>query len=78
MILDALVNIVLTLVNAVLLVFPTWTPPPSPGLTALAAANIVIPFDTFVTLFGASIAFTLASLAVWAVNWVLNKVRGSG
>jgi hypothetical protein len=78
MVVDALVNIVILLINALFLLFPTWSPPPSPGLTAFAASNIIIPWDTFITLFGVTIAFTLASLTLWGVNWVFNKLRGSG
>jgi hypothetical protein len=75
---DALVNIVLTIVDIVMAFFVPWTPPDGPGLSVLAAANVVLPLDTLATLFGVTLAFTLAALAVWGVMKVVNLVRGSG
>lgn len=79
MLLTALLAIVVTLAKAGLALFPTWRPPTnSPGWTALSAANIVLPLDTWSMLMGLTLGAMLAGLVVWVVKLVLNLIRGSG
>jgi len=78
MITDALLEIVFGIVAGIALLFPTYSPPPGPGLTMFAAANIVLPLSTIATLFGWSLAAMIASGTIWLVMKVVNVVRGSG
>jgi hypothetical protein len=78
MVVDALVNIILAIVDIVMAFFVPWTPPDGPALSVLSAANVVLPLDTLANLFGVTLAFSLAALGVWGVMKVVNLVRGSG
>lgn len=79
MLVELLAALLNGIVMAALLLFPNYTPPTgSPGFTALSAANIVLPLDTWAMLSGATIAIMGAGLLVWVVMKAVNLVRGSG
>jgi hypothetical protein len=76
MITDAILDILFTAFNALFALFPSYTLPQSPGLSMLAAANIVLPIDTFVTLMTGSIAFVFVGLGVWLIDRLIRLIRG--
>lgn len=79
MILKALWAICKAVIMAALFMFPTWEPPTnSAAWTALSAANIVLPLDTWSMLMGATVAVMGAGLLVWVIKLAVNLVRGSG
>lgn len=79
MIIAGLLKLLNVIVLAALFLFPNYEiPTGSPGFTALSAANIVLPLDTWATLSGATIAVMGAGLLVWVVMKAVNLVRGSG
>lgn len=79
MILGALIKILVSLVSFVLALFPTYEPPKdTPQWSALSAANIVLPLDTWAMLSGATIAIMGLTLLVWGAMKIFNMVRGAG
>lgn len=79
MIITGLLKLLNVIVVAALALFPTYEPPTgSPGFTALSAANIVLPLDTWAMLSGATVAVMSSGLLVWVVMKAINIVRGSG
>lgn len=79
MILGGLAKILNGIVMAALMLFPNWEPPQgSPEWSALSAANIVLPLDTWAMLSGATVAAMGASLLVWVIMKALNLIRGAG
>ncbi|MFC6593089.1 hypothetical protein ACFP81_14545 [Deinococcus lacus] len=79
MILSALIEVVNLLIMAALMLFPEWEPPvDSPSWTALSAANIVLPLDTWSMLMGVTIGVMGAALGVWVIKLAVNLIRGSG
>lgn len=79
MILGGLAKILNLLLLGGLALFPNWEPPKgSPQWSALSAANIVLPLDTWAMLSGATVAAMGASLLVWVIMKALNLVRGAG
>lgn len=78
MISDALLDVLFVLVSGVVGLFPTWSLPNGPGLSVLATANIVIPFDVLFFWIGVTIAFGVVGLTYWGIMVVVNIIRGSG
>lgn len=79
MIIGGLLQLLNIIVLAAVSLFPTYQPPiSSPSFTALSAANIVLPLDTWAMLSGATVAVMTAGLLFWVVMKALNLVRGSG
>lgn len=79
MIITGLLKLLNLIVIAALALFPTYEPPKNtPAWTALSAANIVLPLDTWAMLSGATVAVMGAGLLVWVVMKAINLVRGSG
>lgn len=79
MILSGLAALLKGIVFVALAFFPSWTiPTGSPGFAALAAANIVIPLDTWAMLAGATITAMGAAGLVWVIKTAFNAIRGSG
>lgn len=79
MLLGGLLKILNGLVVVALALFPTWEPPrSSPGWTALSAANIVLPLDTWAMLSGLTVTVMGMGLTIWAVKTVFNAIRGAG
>lgn len=79
MIIGGLLKLLNIIVVAALAGFPNWEPPTnSPAWSALSAANIVLPLDTWATLSGATVAVMGISLSIWVIMKAVNLVRGSG
>ena len=78
MITDAILDVLFGVVNGIISLFPTFSIPPGPGFSALAAASIIIPFDTFAFWLGVTIAVGAVALAYKAIMVVINLIRGSG
>jgi hypothetical protein len=78
MISDAILDVLFAVVSGVVGLFPTWQLPNGPGLTVLAAANVVIPFDVLFFWLGVTIAFGIVGLVYWGIMVVVNLIRGSG
>lgn len=79
MLITGLLKLLNVLVVVVLAAFPNWSPPTgSPGFTALSAANIVLPLDTWAMLSGATVAVMASALTIWVVMKAFNAIRGSG
>lgn len=79
MILGGLIKILQEMISTFLLLFPIWEPPRmSPQWSALSAANIVLPLDTWAMLSGLTVGVMGVGLTVWALKMAFNMVRGSG
>lgn len=79
MILGGLFELLKALIMAALALFPSWEPPKNtPSWSALSAANIVLPLDTWAMLSGLTVAVMGTALVVWAVMKAVNLIRGSG
>jgi len=85
MILDLLLNILYYLLSAVLIIFPNYNGLPTQIISALDTvqiylqkANSFLPMDTLMIILGLIFTFEAAILTFKLVNYVLNKVRGSG
>lgn len=78
MISDAVLDVLFAVVAGVIGLFPTWQLPNGPGLSALTAANIVIPFDVLLFWVGVTFAIGIVGLTYWGIMVVINLIRGSG
>lgn len=78
MLTTALIKFLVALVGVVFSLFPTWAPPSGAGLSAFAAANIVLPLDTISVLMGVTAGFMIAGGTIWVIMKAINLVRGSG
>lgn len=57
---------------------PEYVIPPGISLSALAAADFVLPLSELALVFGALVAYAVASLGYAAVMRVVKIVRGAG
>ena len=78
MITDAILVIFFGLADGLVGLFPVVTLPPSAGLSALAGANVVFPFDVMFNWLGVSLILGSGLLVFWLGKLVLNLIRGSG
>lgn len=79
MILGGLLAVCLFLIEAMLSLFPTYSPPvQTPAWAALSAANIVLPLDVWAACMGVTLSVMSAAGVVWVVKTVFNAIRGSG
>jgi hypothetical protein len=78
MLTEALLMLVQALALGLVMFFPNYAIPQGPGFSALAAANIVLPLDTWAVCMGATIAAMGAAFTVWALMKAWNMIRGSG
>lgn len=80
MVTDAILDFLFGVVEATFVLLPQGSVslPSGPGWSVLAAANVVLPIDVFLTASGVAVSVMTVGLAYWAVMKVLNLVRGSG
>jgi hypothetical protein len=78
MIIQGLVALIVTILQGIVYILPTWELPEVADLSAFKVIAWLIPINEIVTLSAAMGLFAVASLAYVAINWVVNKVRGSG
>ncbi len=77
MITDALLNVLFSVLGAVISIFPTYTIPQGPGFSAIAAANIIIPLDIWFFWLGVTITFTGIGLIYYGVLLIIRLIRGA-
>jgi hypothetical protein len=77
-ILEALYSLVKLLIGALVLLLPTYTPPPGIGLSVLSAANFVLPLSELGLLLGAVGVYASAGLIYTGVMRVFKFIRGAG
>jgi hypothetical protein len=80
MVTDAILDFFFGLIEGLFILLPEGNVslPSSPGFSVLAAANVVLPIDVFLTVGGVAVGVMTAGLAYWVVMKVVNIVRGSG
>lgn len=80
MVTDAVLSFMFGIIEASFLLLPsgTVTLPQGPGWSVLAAANVVLPIDVFLTAAGVATSVMTLGLSYWVVMKVVNLVRGSG
>lgn len=78
MILSGLFTVLKGLLSYLVVLLPTYSPPPGVGLSALAAADFILPLSELGLLFGALAAYVVASLGYVLIVRVVNWVRGAG
>lgn len=74
----ALLKVLMVILLGLTLLLPTYTPPKPADLGAFQMIAWLVPINELVTLSAAMCVFAVASVAYVAVNWVINKARGSG
>lgn len=78
MIVTGFYNLLKLILGALLFLLPSYTPPPGIGLSALAAADYILPLSELGFLFGAIGAYVVASLGYMLVVRLVNWIRGAG
>lgn len=78
MIISGVMKICAFIIKMMLFLLPTFTPPGGADLSAFHVIAWLVPINEIITLSTVIVTFVVASLGYVAVNWVLNKVRGSG
>lgn len=78
MIVAGAMKICALVIKMLLFLLPTFTPPRGADLSAFQVIAWLVPINEIITLSTLIVTFVVASLAYMAINWVLNKVRGSG
>ena len=78
MIEEALFAFLKGLLTALFALLPTYTIPQGISLSALAAADFVLPLSELALVFGALVAYAVASLGYAAILRIIKLVRGSG
>lgn len=78
MIISGLLQLLYVIAQVLLLLLPTYTPPPSVGLTALQAADFVLPIAELALVMGAVVAYATGSLGYTLIMRVLKFLRGAG
>ena len=64
------------LLSVFLAIFPSYTPPAGLGLSALSAADFLLPLSELGLLFGAMVAYATASLGYMAIIRIIAWIRG--
>lgn len=78
MLVTALTKILMALLMGAAYFLPTYTPPRAADLGAFQIIAWLVPINEILVLVGVIGAFAAVSLIFAAVNWVINKGRGSG
>lgn len=80
MITDAILDFIFTLIEGAFVLLPVGDValPSGPGWGALAAANVVLPIDIFLTFSGIAVSIMTVGLAYWVLMKAINLVRGAG
>ncbi len=78
MIIGGLIKLLLIILNGVLFFFPTFDLPDAADLSAFKVIAWLIPINEIITLTSVIVALVILSVSYFGVNWVANKVRGSG
>ena len=78
MIIGGLVDLLVLLLDALISLIPDYTPPASVDLSAFSIISWLIPVGEIINIVAVMVAAIMASLSYIAVNWLINKIRGSG
>lgn len=81
MITDAIFDVFFGVINAAFSLLPSGAGlviPGSPSWSVLATANLILPIDYVLVLFGVASGFMTVGLVYWGVMKVFNMIRGSG
>lgn len=78
MIIGGLLTLLMFLLLGMVVLLPSYTPPPGADLSAFAVIAWLVPIGEIAMLASVMVAAVVATLGYTAVNWVMNKVRGSG
>jgi hypothetical protein len=78
MIIQGLVALVVLILQGIVYILPTWELPQIADLSAFKVIAWLVPINEIVTVSAAMGVFAVASLSYVAINWVVNKIRGSG
>lgn len=78
MIVTLFLGLLKALLAALLVLLPSYTPPPGVGLSVLAAADFVLPLSELGVVVGGMVAYATASLGYTAVMRIIKFVRGAG
>ncbi len=78
MIVQGLYDLLKLILGALLFLLPSYTPPAGVGLSALAAADFILPLSELGLLFGAVGAYVIASLGYMLIVRLVNWIRGAG
>ena len=78
MIIGGLVKLLVAILMGLTVFLPDYKPPPAADLSAFQVIAWLVPVNEIVTLTATMVAFAVVSLAYAAINWVINKGRGSG
>ena len=78
MIIEGLFELLKMLLQVLLALLPSYEPPPSLGLSVLAAADFVLPLSELGLVMGGVVAYLTASLAYTGVMRLIKFIRGAG
>lgn len=78
MILGGLIKLLKALLLALTALLPDYTPPPAADLSAFSVIAWLVPVNEVVVLASVMVGMVVATLTYAAVNWTVNKARGSG
>lgn len=78
MILAGLIKLLKALLLALIAFLPDYTPPEAADLSAFSVIAWLVPVNEVVVLASVMVGMVVATLTFAAVNWTVNKVRGSG
>lgn len=78
MIVGGLATLLYKVLALLLVLLPTYQPPPGVGLAVLSAADFVLPLSELAAVMGAVVAYLTASLLYAGITRVVKFVRGAG
>ncbi len=78
MIISGIIYFLVGVLQAVVYMLPTWQIPQVADLSAFRVIAWLVPVNEIVTISAAMAVFAIGSLSWVAINWVINKLRGSG
>lgn len=78
MITENLANLLKQIMMALLILLPDYQPPPAADISAFSIIGWLVPINEIVLLATFIGLYASASLVYALVNFVINKVRGSG
>lgn len=78
MIVSGLLQLLHVVASVLLVLLPNYTPPPSVGLSALQAADFVLPIAELGLVMGAVVAYATASLGYTLIMRAFKFLRGAG
>lgn len=78
MIVGGLVSLLVLVLLGLVALLPSYTPPPAADLSAFSVIAWLLPVNQILVIASLMVAAVVATLGYTLINWLINKLRGSG